>query len=367
MPGIEYEIGLESGKFGAGIQKSMLALGAMGVGIAVAGKMLGSVFSDISDGFASLDLTALKQIDPIMSEQIAKAKEWSDALNEGPIQALLKLAYGSTVREESAERDKQLALMAKQLADAMQRSLENGLKTADQLKAMATKIRGANQLMDEKAGADAAGRERSDAAEVRGGAAPEDVAARRSEFDAAAKRARLDRELDAKGQLTQSAADNKRGAALNQVGLSQNPNATPADLEKAVKFTAEKSKQFDLSMNEYNLASKIHTERIRGIREELLGRKESLESEKAERLAKEALKNAPKLKQERQRPEVSGGTRPSADRLAQIGGYVGGAANGLANRVAERTAKGVEDTVKGLDKLLAYSMRSTGAFPEAVF
>jgi hypothetical protein len=58
--------------------------------------------------------------------------------------------------------------------------------------------------------------------------------------------------------------------------------------------------------------------------------------------------------------------RPTADRLRQIGGYVGAGSAGISQRLAERTAQFTEQAAKGIEKLVAHSMRPAGT-PEAVF
>ncbi len=60
----------------------------------------------------------------------------------------------------------------------------------------------------------------------------------------------------------------------------------------------------------------------------------------------------------------AGNNRPTADRLAQIGGYVGGSRAALS--IAERTAKFTEKTASGIDKLIAYTLLPAGQ-PGAVF
>jgi hypothetical protein len=57
-------------------------------------------------------------------------------------------------------------------------------------------------------------------------------------------------------------------------------------------------------------------------------------------------------------------SRPTADRLAQIGGYVGGAASGLAQRAAEKTASYME---KAVVRLTSIDRRLTQSQPAGVF
>lgn len=54
------------------------------------------------------------------------------------------------------------------------------------------------------------------------------------------------------------------------------------------------------------------------------------------------------------------GSNTSADRLAQIGGYVGSAARGLSTSAAEKTEQWTRKSAEGISKLVAYSMRPTG-------
>ena len=60
----------------------------------------------------------------------------------------------------------------------------------------------------------------------------------------------------------------------------------------------------------------------------------------------------------------SANTRPSADRLAQIGGFVGGAARGLSQRAAEKTASYME---KAVVRLTSIDKRLSNPSPAGVF
>jgi hypothetical protein len=136
---------------------------------------------------------------------------------------------------------------------------------------------------------------------------------------------------------------------------------------------AAQQKIFDLARAEYEQVKAIHEERIRGIREETSGRKEALAAEKTARVQKEtdaagklakkeaaaaarlAAKNAiaPDL-------QAANFQRPTADRLAQIGGYVGTAAKSMGEKSQELTAKWTQKTAELLQKLANNSQSSDG-------
>ena len=372
MPGIEYTLGMKSDEFGKGIRNSMASVQVAGQAIQFAISKVRAVLSDVTAGFASLDSVGLSKLNGDLERQIQQCSAWAYAL-ENPIDALLKLTTGSYVNEAFAEVNEAMALNVKQHTEHINRMLANSLKSADELAVMARRIKDANALMDEKASADASARERADNAAIRAGAAPEDIAAKRADFDAAAKLAQLQREKDAAFKASQEAADNLLQANRNQERMGQAAGTTKGDYQKAKDQVASQQKIFDLARAEYEQVKAIHEERIRGIREETAGRKESLAAEKTARVQKEtdaagkiakkeaaaaarlAAKNAiaPDL-------QTANFQRPSADRLAQIGGYVGTAAKNMSNKAAEATAKWTQKTAEYLQKIASNSQSSDG-------
>lgn len=372
MPGIDYTIGMKSDDFRKGIRTSIASIQVMGQAVQFAMSKVQMVLADVVAGFASIDPAALREVDSAMADQIETAGKWAHAL-QNPIDALLKLKNGSTVGEAFAEVNASFDALAKQHKEQMERILAYGMKTADELAGMAKRLKAANRVLDAKDEADAAARDRRDAAAVRNGEAPEDVASRRADEDAAAAMARLQREQDASFKASQEAADNLLQANRNKERMMGWKDVKREDLDKASGAVAAAQKNFDLARAEFETVKAIHQERIRAIREEATGRKEILAGQKASRLTREQ-QNAAKLAERealnKQRADERAGTLASsagrsgavaADRLARIGGYVGRAGEGIAAKAADRTAKATEACAMYL-KTLANS----GSAPRAL-
>ncbi|MEO5915560.1 MAG: hypothetical protein ABIS50_15105 [Luteolibacter sp.] len=368
MPGIEYTLGLKNEEFSKGIRSSILSAQVMGKAIGFAASTAGKVLGDVAAGFATLDQVQLTQLDATLAKQIDSARTWAEAL-QNPIDALLKLKNGVGVKEAFADANEQMTLNAKAHADGIQRMLDRGIDSAAALQEMAKKMQQANRVLDASGQADAAARDRKDAAEVRGGAAPEDVAARRAKADADTARENEQRRANDAAEKAKTANANLTRAKENQQAVLSDKTSGRGDADKAAAAVAIQQKAADAANGELETVKAIQKERLRGLREETDGRIESLAAEKAARLQLEA-DRAAKLagrKKKTERPDTPETVRPNTDRLAQIGGYVGGAASALTNRIAERTAKATEATSKGIEKLLAYSLRGTGSFQETVF
>ena len=290
-----------------------MATGAIGIAAAAAAQ----TFEEVADAIASVNTDQLRAVDSAMADQIEKAKEWAEAL-KNPVATLLKLTTGETVASAFAGMNEQLALNAKQHEEAIDRLIETGITQRDALKEMAAEIKAANAILDAKDTADGKARDRADKKEIRDGAAPEDVKARRAEDDAKKKIEKIDRDLDAKAPGVQSAYDNLQQGKSNLDQVSKQEKVTPEELGKAKKQVEDLQKEFDHLKQDYETAKQIAGENRRGVREETAGKVEELGADKSERLQKEkASEDAAAARKEAQKKQKAAEEAAQAARRAQ--------------------------------------------------
>jgi hypothetical protein len=270
----------------ARVQQIAGAVGAVGAAAAAAGKTLGQV----KEAFESIDTVQLRRIDAEMAKQIERAKDWSTAL-EDPIGMLLKLTTGETVASAFESMNEAIRNVAKQHEEAIDRLIERGIVQKDALKKMAAEIAAANEILDAKDDADAKARDRADEKEIRDGAAPEDVQARRAKDDAETELRKINRGLDEKAPSVQAAFDNLNQGKRNLDAVSNAPDSAKPEGQEAVKKARDRVKElqdeYDELQREFNTAKRVADEQRRGVREVQGGTVDGLAADKVDRLAKE--------------------------------------------------------------------------------
>jgi hypothetical protein len=258
------------------------AVGAIGIAAGIAAK----TFGQVRDAFDSIDLEKLRAIDQAMADQVETAGRLANALQD-PIGALLELTTGESVASAFAGMNDQISRVAQQHEEAIDRLIAKGITQRDELQDMAAAIRDANAILDAKDGADAKARDRADAQAIRGGAAPEDVAARRAQDDAAKAIEKINRDLDAKAAAVQAAFDNSEQAKGNAANVANNPNAKSEDLARANEAAKQLQEEFEEQRRQFETAKKIAAEARRGVREEAAGKVEGFTGDKSDREARE--------------------------------------------------------------------------------
>jgi hypothetical protein len=315
------------------------AVGAIGIAAAAAMKTLGQV----KEAFESVDTVKLRNIDAEMANQIDRAKDWSTAL-EDPIGMLLKLTTGETVGSAFEAMNEAIENVAKQHEEAIDRLIEKGIVQKDALKKMASEIAAANEILDAKDDADGKARDRSDEKEIRDGAAPEDVKARRAKDDADLEIRKIDRDLDAKAPGVQKAYDNLQQGRKNLEAVENAPNSAKPEGQEFVKKARDRLKElqdeYDEQQLEFNTAKKVAEEKRRGVREEQAGTVEGLSGDKSDRLAKE---------------------KEVADRKAEAEKRKADAEAARAAREAQKESHDAQkDTLDGKESALDTTARSRG-------
>lgn len=265
---------------------------AASTGVAIGAAILRERLLEVAKGFASIDPEQLRKLDPVMADQAASATRWVEALSH-PIDAIQRLISGSTIKEAFDSLNEQLALNAKGADVAGQNNkkfaenLREETKAADDATAA---LHRHNQELDAKDKADAAARDRTDAAAIRGGAAPEDVKAQRAKDDGAKEIEQINRELDAKAAGVNS-QNNLIGDKKFLIGQQEaNPNTDPKELEKSKKELADMLEKFERAKADFASAQTIAAEQRRGIRESTSGKVEDLGADKHQRIQKEQQK-----------------------------------------------------------------------------
>ncbi len=300
--------------------------GAIGVATAAAAKTFGQIRTEID----SIDITQLRAVDSAMADNIESAKSWATAL-EDPIGALLELTTGETVASAFAGMNEQLALVAKQHEEAISRLIAKGITQRDELKAMAAEIKAANAILDAKDDADGKARDRADAAAIRDGANPEDVAAKRAQDDGEKEISKINRDLDSKAPEVQAAYNNLTAAKGNAERVANTDGAKAADIEKAKKQVEDLQKEYDSQSRQFETAKKVAEEARRGAREEASGKAEALAADKAERLQKEKVASEKKAADEKAKQDRDA-ARQAAEQLREERRLSGGSSGGRSSR-----------------------------------
>lgn len=229
----EYARSLDDAKEQASIGRKKeiaLALGAIGVAAGAAARTAGQV----KDAFDGIDLVKLRGIDAAMAEQIDTAKNWALALSD-PIAALLKLTTGETIASAFAGLNEQIDATAKGQAEAIDRMLAKGVVQEAEIGKLANAIREANALLDAQASLAATKRDGEDAAAVRAGQAPEDVAAERAKFDEEQALAAIERrQIEARAGLQErfeNVGDRRQNRANLENEAKKRQEQAAADLK----------------------------------------------------------------------------------------------------------------------------------------
>lgn len=282
-------------------RKSNIA-GAALVGAGIGGAFLGKQLAEIRKGFESLDVEKLRGIDAAMADQIQTAKGWAEVLTD-PINGIQRLISGTTIAEAFAEANDQLARAAQQQAEAVDRVIMNGRRTAEQLREVAREIAAANAILDARDDADASERDKQDADRIRGGEAPEDVRADRAAYDRDRQLESINRKLEPKAATTQALFEESQQAAGNAQRAKEDPRATREDKERAAKEAEAARAAFERAKREYDAELAVAMEQRRGVRANFEGNVADAGFDKQTRLQKEAADKARKEAADQARKE----------------------------------------------------------------
>jgi hypothetical protein len=173
-------------------------------------------------------------------------------------------------------------------AQSHDRIITTSKEQAAELKKLTDEIKAANSILDAKDEADAKKRDREDAAAIRNGASPEDVAAKRAQDDQAVKFEKIDRDLKPAAEAANKAFRDTQTAQEEIRKVKGMPDAKREDIEAAETAAREKDEEFKRRKDEYDRQLAIAREQRRGIREETTGKVEDLGAEKSTRLRQEA-------------------------------------------------------------------------------
>lgn len=170
----------------ARLKEIAAATGAIGVAAGLATRAIGNVWEQLD----KVDTADLRILDSAMADQIDNAKKLRDALDD-PIGALAALANGgTTVKEAFDDLDEQMKLNGASQSAAVDRLLAKSDSQVKEIKRLAEDIKFANDLLKAQTALNRTVRDGENAAAIRNGAAPEDVAAaeakKRAEEDIAA-------------------------------------------------------------------------------------------------------------------------------------------------------------------------------------
>jgi hypothetical protein len=258
---------------------------------AMVGKALGAVvlaksLKDIARAVESIDLDHLRELDDELANQAESAQTWAKALQD-PIGAIQELISGSTIGEAFEGMNEQLALNAQMQAEAVNRMVTAGRKTAEELKAVAQEIAAANKILDAVREAEGKERDVEDQNRVIGGEAPEDVKIQRAAWDRDRELERINRDLEPEAKQAQAIFDDSRVAKLNAQRVEANPDATREQKQQAREAAAEAEKRSQKALEDYSTSKQVAEQQRRGVRADYEGTVASATDEKARRIAKE--------------------------------------------------------------------------------
>ena len=326
---------------------------AAAVGTAVGGAILAKTFREIAQGLQSIDVDKLREMDSAMAEQVETARGWAEVLTD-PLNGIQRLISGSTISEAFADVNEQLTRNAEVQAEAIDRMIQNGRRTAAEIAALAKDIAAANAILDAKDAADAAERDAADAEAVRGGAAPEDVRAQRAAFDRDRELERLSRSLDPKAAAAQAAFDDSQVAAGNAQRVAADPRATADGRAKALAEAEKARAAFEEAKREYDAAKGVVIEQRRGVNArfqtevgDAAGDKETRLREEKEKAAQQAKREAEKLQRESERAAEQR-TRDEAGVGRDAKGLLNEAGKLLPNGLPEKFQRDTEAIIAGL-------------------
>ena len=256
------------------------------IGLGIGGATVAKIFGEISKGLASLDIEKLREMDAAMAAQVETARGWSEVLTD-PINGIQRLISGSTIGEAFSDVNDQLARNAEMQAEAIDRMIQNGRRTAAEISALAKEIAAANAVLDAKDETSGLVRDREDAARIRAGVPKEDVQAERAARDRDIELERLNRTLQPKAAATQARFDDAQQAQGNAGRVQTDPRATPQDRQKALAEAEKARIAFEEAKAEYDAAKALVMERRNAVREQFTTTVDELGGNKAARLAKE--------------------------------------------------------------------------------
>lgn len=351
--------------------KTNLARAAM-AGVAIGGAIVSKTFGEIAEGIRSIDVEKLRQLNTVMADQVESVQGLAEILTD-PLNGIQRLISGDTIGEAFAAINDQLARNAQIQAEAIDRLINKGILTADQLQDIARRIKAANDIIDATDSADAAQRDAADAAAIRSGANPEDIAARRAQDDAAKRIEQINRGLDPQIAQTQAAFDNAANARATASNIRQSPDATPEAIAKAEKQAAEKQAEALRLQEELQTAKAVAEQERRRVRIQAEASVQDLTFERDQRLQKEqqaaqqkAQRQAERQAAQQQRDRLTGAqdtldtqSRAGADRI-----FNGGTRNPTVRRIGQALANGTD--TDELNSLTREVQANQGTIPAAL-
>lgn len=289
--------------------------------IAAASKLAFDELSLVKQALESIDTVDLRKINSAMADQVEAAQDWAKALDH-PIEALLKLATGTTVADATAAMNEQIKLTAQSLESGVSRFLASGQRTSAEIKEFVIDLQAANAIMNAQDALDSAKGKRADATAIRNGAAPEDVAADRAKVDGQQRIDALNREQEIQAAKLQAAwndlqEEKKRRTQLEQKTTSGSPEegaAARKGLDESRKKIAADQAAFDDKHADYITLQAVNARKRQAIREESAGTVEEQKGNKVDRLQKEQDKAA---KEREREEEKSKRENEKADREAK--------------------------------------------------
>ena len=99
------------------------------VGIGAGGAILGQIFGKLAEAINSINVDHLKQLDPVMAQQVEKAQEWNRAMTD-PINGVLYLLTGTTLTDAFGAMNEQLKLNAENAVRTSKTIADARLKAA---------------------------------------------------------------------------------------------------------------------------------------------------------------------------------------------------------------------------------------------
>lgn len=255
----------ESSKSVEGIGAKSNLAGAAMIGAAVGGKILSEQIGKIKEAIESIDIENLRAMSPVMADQVEEAKRWSELFSD-PLSGIQRMISGSTISEAFAAANEQLALNVESQRQAVDRLIENGKYTADQLKDLAAKFKAANDVLNAQQDAASKRRDVEDAARIRAGEDPDMVAKDRAVFDRDQALDRINREQAGEIDKLNRLLSNSETANANAAAVAADPRATPDDLAKAATKASEAAVAYEQARDNYQRSAAIADARREGVR-----------------------------------------------------------------------------------------------------
>jgi hypothetical protein len=323
--------------------------------VATAAKFATDSLTEVAQAISSVDMDRLNRVDPTAAEEFKKIEFWAKAATS-PVNALIeatsKWVFGDTVAGAFADMNIALAKAAEDHAETIDKMIQSGIRQTNEIKRLADEVKAANAILDATDAADAAARQRSNAARIRAGEPKEQVEKEQAAYEAEREVAKIERERAAAEQAAAAAMLEADQARTNAQAVDASEIATPEDRLKARAAARAAQARAAEMMNQSNTARRIADQRIRQTRETEAARIEEIDGTAAaaqqradaEMFAQHAEFND-RLERDEARRQAESGLDSARDGLNRSAASAAGKFGIAADRAPNRAVGGALDRI----------------------